>query len=65
MTDNQKQLIDKKDAEGLQLAISTLHASNHKDKAELIAYAELRLERLNRGTAMVEQTEIKQSEFFQ
>ena len=64
MTDTQKWIIDQKDETGLKTQISILEATSHKNKSELIEYCELRLDRLNRSTAMIEDTEIKQGEFF-
>ena len=57
MTEQQKELINQKDGNGLKTQISILEATNHKDKAKLIAYCELRLDRLNRGEAMLERSE--------
>ena len=65
ITDIQKWVIDQKDGEGLKTQISILEATTHKDKAELMEYCDLRLDRLNQSNSLVEVTETRQGEFFQ
>ena len=62
MTDDVKWIIDQKDENGLRGTISLLMESKHKNKAELIAYCEKKLDGLNRSEAEVEFGEIRMGE---